>query len=32
MNVAAISAIPRVAAPYPARIPMLDDTLSLIHI
>ncbi|MBB1596571.1 hypothetical protein [Achromobacter sp. UMC46] len=26
MNVAAISAIPRVAAPYPARIPMLDDT------
>lgn len=26
MNVSAISAIPRVAAPYPARIPMLDDT------
>ncbi|WP_424625542.1 hypothetical protein [Achromobacter marplatensis] len=26
MNVAAISAVPRVAAPYPARIPMLDDT------
>jgi hypothetical protein len=26
MNVAAISAIARVAAPYPARIPMLDDT------
>ncbi|MFD4841494.1 hypothetical protein ACFWP0_28595 [Achromobacter sp. NPDC058515] len=26
MNVAAISAIPRVAAPYPAHIPMLDDT------
>lgn len=26
MSVAAISAIPRVAAPYPARIPMLDDT------
>jgi hypothetical protein len=26
MNVAAISAIPRVAAPYPARIPMLDET------
>lgn len=26
MNVAAISAIPRVAAPYPARIPTLDDT------
>lgn len=26
MNVTAISSIPRVAAPYPARIPMLDDT------
>ncbi|MFY0477874.1 hypothetical protein [Achromobacter marplatensis] len=26
MDVAAISAIPRVAAPYPARIPMLEDT------
>ncbi|MGY6268379.1 hypothetical protein ACXIUT_01720 [Achromobacter denitrificans] len=26
MNVAAISAIPRVAAPYPARVPMLDET------
>ncbi|SSW72420.1 hypothetical protein [Achromobacter agilis] len=26
MNVAAISAIPRVAAPYPARIPMLEET------
>ncbi|MNY12872.1 hypothetical protein D3C86_1459770 [compost metagenome] len=26
MSVAAISAIPRVAAPYPARVPMLDDT------
>jgi hypothetical protein len=26
MNVAAVSAISRVAAPYPARIPMLDDT------
>lgn len=26
MNVAAISAIPRVAAPSPARIPALDDT------
>lgn len=26
MNVAAISAIARVAAPYPARIPMLDET------
>lgn len=26
MSIAAISAIPRVAAPYPARVPMLDDT------
>lgn len=26
MSVAAISAIPRVAAPYPARIPMLDNS------
>lgn len=26
MNIAAISPVPRVAAPYPARIPLLDDT------
>ncbi len=26
MSIAAISAIPRVAAPYPARVPMLDET------
>ena len=26
MSIAAISAIPRVASPYPARVPMLDDT------
>jgi len=26
MSIAAISAIPRVAAPYPARVPVLDET------
>ncbi len=26
MSIAAISAIPRVASPYPARVPMLDET------
>jgi len=26
MNIAAVSAIARVAAPYPARVPMLDET------